>query len=51
MSFFWGGGEGFDLHLQPFHQPFFVKGFFRIGSLELFAWTGFEHEILLIPAF
>jgi hypothetical protein len=21
-----------------------VMGFFKIGSFELFAWTGFEHE-------
>jgi hypothetical protein len=30
------------LHLEPFHLPFFVKGFFKIGYLELFAWVGFE---------
>jgi hypothetical protein len=29
-------------HLEPLHQPFFVKGFIEIGSLELFAWAGFE---------
>jgi hypothetical protein len=29
------------LHLEPLHQPFFVKGFFEIGSWELFAWAGF----------
>jgi hypothetical protein len=30
------------LHLEPLHQPFFVKGFFKLGSRELFAWSGFE---------
>jgi hypothetical protein len=25
------------LHLELLHQPFFVMGFFEIGSLELFA--------------
>jgi hypothetical protein len=29
-------------HLEPLHQPFFVKGFFKIGSQELFAQAGFE---------
>jgi hypothetical protein len=27
---FFGGTQG--LHLEPLHQPFFVKGFFEIGS-------------------
>jgi hypothetical protein len=31
-----------SLHLEPLHQPFFVIGIFEIGSLELFAWAGFE---------
>jgi hypothetical protein len=30
------------LYLEPLHQPFFVLGFFEIGSHELFAWAGFE---------
>jgi hypothetical protein len=30
------------LHLEPFHQPFFVMGFFETGSHELFARAGFE---------
>jgi hypothetical protein len=30
-----------DLHLEPLHQGFFVKGFFRIGS-QIFAQAGFE---------
>jgi hypothetical protein len=32
------------LHLEPLHQPFFVKVFFEIetGSLELFPWAGLE---------
>jgi hypothetical protein len=30
------------LHLEPLHQPFFAKGFFEIGSHELFALAGFE---------
>jgi hypothetical protein len=41
-NFFFLGGAGFELHLQPLHQPSFVMGFFEIGSLELFAWAGFE---------
>jgi hypothetical protein len=43
--FFWGGGTGAwtqGLHLEPFHQPFFVLGFLKIGSHKLFAWAGFE---------
>jgi hypothetical protein len=38
------------LHLEPLHQPFFVKGFFKIGSCGLFAEAGFK-PILLISAF
>jgi hypothetical protein len=30
------------LHLEPLHKPFFVMGFFEIGSHELFAGAGFE---------
>jgi hypothetical protein len=30
---------GLSLHLEPFHQPFFVMGFFKIGSRKL---LGFE---------
>jgi hypothetical protein len=30
------------LHHEPLHQPFFVMGFFKIGSRELFAGAGFE---------
>jgi hypothetical protein len=30
------------LYLEPLHQPFFVLDLFKIGSLELFAWAGFE---------
>jgi hypothetical protein len=30
------------LHLEPLHQPFFVMGFFEIGSLKLFAPAGFK---------
>jgi hypothetical protein len=30
------------LHLEPLHQPFFVMGFFEIGSCKLFAWAGFK---------
>jgi hypothetical protein len=30
------------LHLESLHQPFFFVGFFKIGSLKLFAQTGFE---------
>jgi hypothetical protein len=30
------------LHLEPFHQPFFVKGFFEMGSRELFPLAGFK---------
>jgi hypothetical protein len=36
---------GFELRaytLKPLQQPFFVKGFFKIGSLELFAQVGLE---------
>jgi hypothetical protein len=30
------------LHLEPFHQPFFVMSFFETASHKLFAWAGFE---------
>jgi hypothetical protein len=37
---------GFELGLmlvrQVLHPPFLVMGVFKIGSHELFAWTGFE---------
>jgi hypothetical protein len=42
-------GTGFwtqGLHLESLHQPFFVKGFFEIGSLKLA-----QTLILLISAF
>jgi hypothetical protein len=32
------------LHLEPIHQPFFVMGFFKIGSHKLFAPAGFNHD-------
>jgi hypothetical protein len=38
------------LHLEPFHQPFFMKGFFEIGSHELFASGWLQTPILLISA-
>jgi hypothetical protein len=28
--------------LKPLHQPFFVKGFFKMGSHKLFARVGFQ---------
>jgi hypothetical protein len=30
------------LHLEPLHQPFFVMGFFKIGSRKLFAPANFK---------
>jgi hypothetical protein len=36
---------GFELRaftLSHSTSPIFVKGFFEIGSLKLFAWAGFE---------
>jgi hypothetical protein len=35
LFFFFSSTQG--LHAELLHQPFFVKGFFEIGSLELFA--------------
>jgi hypothetical protein len=32
------------LHLESLHQPFFVIGFFEIGSHKLFAWAGFQPQ-------
>jgi hypothetical protein len=29
-------------NLEPHHQPFFVMGFFKIGSHRLFAQAGFK---------
>jgi hypothetical protein len=40
--FFSIGAGTQGLHLEPLHQPFFVKGFFEIGSCKLFAEAGFE---------
>jgi hypothetical protein len=50
--FFFFCGDGIwtqGLHLKPLHQPFFVKGFFEIGSWTIcpgWLWT----VILLISA-
>jgi hypothetical protein len=43
-----GGVQGLTqgLHLEQLHQPFFVMGFFEIGSFELFLWTGLNHDLL-----
>jgi hypothetical protein len=30
------------LHLEPLHQPFLWRGFFKIGSHELYSWAGFK---------
>jgi hypothetical protein len=30
------------VYFEPLYQPFFVKGFFKVGFRELFTWTGFE---------
>jgi hypothetical protein len=35
------------LQLEPLLQPFFVMGFFEIGSHELFAWGWLLTAILL----
>jgi hypothetical protein len=43
FSFFFSTGVWTQgLHLEPLWQSFFVKGFFKIGSLELFAQSDFE---------
>jgi hypothetical protein len=39
-----------SLHLEPLHQPFFVKGVFKIGSYKLFAQGWLWTAILLISA-
>jgi hypothetical protein len=31
-----------DLHLKPLYLPFFMMGFFEIGSSELFSQAGFK---------
>jgi hypothetical protein len=36
--------------LSHFSNPFFVMGFFQIGSHKLFAWGWFRTVILLISA-
>jgi hypothetical protein len=36
--------RSYKLHLEPLNQPFFVKGFFKIGSRELFPQAGFEPQ-------
>jgi hypothetical protein len=38
------------LHLEPFHQPFFVKGFFEIGSRRTMCLGWLGTSILLISA-
>jgi hypothetical protein len=41
--YFWQQALGFELRTsQPLCQPFLVMGFFKIGSLGLFVWAGFE---------
>jgi hypothetical protein len=30
--------------LEPFHQPCFVLGIFKIGSHKLFVWVGFKPQ-------
>jgi hypothetical protein len=42
FSWYWGLNSGLDL--EPLHQPFFVMGFFEIGSHILFTWAGFEPQ-------
>jgi hypothetical protein len=45
--FFFFCGTGIwtqGLYLEPFHQPFFMMGFFKIGSLKLFPQAGFEPQ-------
>jgi hypothetical protein len=37
---YWGLNAGPTPELL--HQPFFVMGFFKVGSCELFAQVGFE---------
>jgi hypothetical protein len=37
---YWGLNSG--PNLESLHQLFFVMGFFKIGSLELFARAGFK---------
>jgi hypothetical protein len=36
------------LLLEPFDQPCFVMGFFKIGTCKLFAWSWLQTSILLI---
>jgi hypothetical protein len=38
------------LHLEPLYQPFFMMGFFKIGSQELFCPEWLRTTILLISA-
>jgi hypothetical protein len=45
VFFFFFAVLGFELRaysLSHCTSPFIVMGFFEIGSLELFAWAGFE---------
>jgi hypothetical protein len=45
MNFFFLAVLGLELGadtLSHFTSPFFMMGFFEIGSHELFAWAGFE---------
>jgi hypothetical protein len=45
LIYFCGSKLGLELglHLEPLHFSF-EKGFFEIGSHELFAWAGFETQ-------
>jgi hypothetical protein len=38
----WGLNWTEGLHLEPLHQPFFMMGFFEIGSCVQFALAGLE---------
>jgi hypothetical protein len=40
----------FFFFFEPPHRPFFVMGFFKIGSCKQFAWTGFQLRFSPISA-
>jgi hypothetical protein len=49
LCFFFGTGVWTQgLYLEPYHQPFFVMGFFEIGSCKLFCPVWLGMTILLI---
>jgi hypothetical protein len=49
LFFFGTGTWNQGLHLEPIHQPFVLKGFFKIGSHKLCVQAGFKLILMISP--